>query len=51
MDYQSEYKDLYKDHYNYNESDKTEEYNIEINDYLKRKIIMKEIYGNQKMHI
>ncbi len=51
MDYQSEYKDLYKDHYNYNESDKTEEYNTGIKDYLKREIILKEISGNQKMHI
>ncbi len=49
MDYQSEYKDLYRNYENIYEE--TGEFNNEINDYLKKKIILNEISGNSNSNI
>ena len=49
MDYQSEYKDLYTNYENIYEE--TGEFNNEINDYLKKKIILNEISGNSNSNI
>ena len=49
MDYQSEYKDLYRNYQNIYEE--TGEFNNEINDYLKKKIILNEISGNSNSNI
>jgi hypothetical protein len=49
MDYQSEYKDLYRN--NENIYEETGEFINEINDYLKKKIILNEISGNSNSNI
>jgi len=49
MDYQSEYKDLYRN--NENIYEETGEFINGINDYLKKKIILNEISGNSNSNI